>query len=215
MPSRRRPETVAPEDAAATLVLLHGRGHAAESMHELAERLDLPDVACVAPAAAGGSWYPERFAAPRARNEPHLSAALAMAHRTLDELEARGVPAARIVLGGFSQGACVACDALAGRPRPLGGLAVICGGLIGEDPGEWPRPAPGSLAGLPVVLAGTEDDEWVPADRVLATAEILRAAGAAVELHISSPAPHEIHTEEVDALRALVRTVAAHQVAAR
>jgi predicted esterase len=205
---------VAPEDAAATLVLLHGRGHTPETMHALAERLDLADVACVTPAAPGGSWYPERFYVRRALNEPHLGAALATAHGALDELEARGVPAARIVLGGFSQGACVACDALASRPRPLGGLAVLCGGLVGADAGEWPRPAPGALAGLPVLLAGTERDEWVSPDRVRATAEILRAAGAAVDVRVSPPAPHEVHPEEVDALRQLVRTITAGRAAA-
>jgi predicted esterase len=41
------------------------------------------------------------------------------------------------------------------------------------------------------------------------TAEVLRAAGAAVDLRVSPPAPHEVHPEEVDALRELVRAVAA------
>jgi predicted esterase len=198
---------VAPEDAAVTLVLLHGRGHTPASMQGLAERLELADVACVAPAAPGGSWYPEPFTVARGLNEPHLRAALATAHRALDALETRGVPPARIVLGGFSQGACVASDALAGRPRPVGGLAALCGGLIGADSGEWPCPAPGSLAGLPVLLTGTEQDAWVAPDRVRATAEILRDAGAAVDLRISAPAPHEVHPDEVDALRALVRSI--------
>ena len=200
---------VAPEDAAVTLVLLHGRGGAPSSMRELAERLELPGVACVAPAAPGGSWYPDRFFAARAANEPSLSAALAAVHRALDELAGRGVSAARVVLGGFSQGACLACDALASRPRPVGALVVLCGGLIGADEGEWPRPDPGALAGLPVLLTGTEQDAWVPADRVRATGTVLRAAGAEVDLHISAPAPHEVHPEEVDALRALVQRVAA------
>ncbi len=199
---------VAPERAAATLVLLHGRGHDPASMQALAGRLGLPDVACVAPGAPGGSWYPERFIEPRAANEPHLGAAHAAAHAALDALEARGIAPARIVLGGFSQGACLACDVLAARPRPVGALAVLCGGLIGADPEEWARPGSGALAGLPVLLTGTEDDAWVPVERVRATAEVLRAAGAEVDLRVSPPAPHEVHPEEVQALRELVRRVA-------
>src|SRR5688572_5831974 len=109
----------APEDAAVTLVLLHGRGHDAGSMLALAAHLDLPDAAVVAPAAPRGSWYPQRFIVPRAANEPHLSAALATVRGALDGLGARGVPPERIVLGGFSRGACLACDALAGAPRPV------------------------------------------------------------------------------------------------
>ena len=200
---------VAPEHAAVTLVLLHGRGHDPASMRALADRLDLPDVACVAPAAPGGSWYPERFIEPRAANEPNLIAAHAAAHAALDDLEAREVPPARIVLGGFSQDACLACDVLAARPRPVGALAAIGGGLVGAGPEEWPRPGPGALAGLPVLLTGTEGDAWVPEERVLAAAGLLRAAGADVDLRVSPPAPHEVHREEVDALRALVRAVAA------
>jgi predicted esterase len=67
-------------------------------------------------------------------------------------------------------------------------------------------------AGLPVLLTGTEQDEFVPVDRVRATAEILREAGAVVDLRICAPAPHEVHPEEVDALRALVRSVTADTV---
>lgn len=199
---------LAPEDAAATLLLLHGRGHDPASMHALAGRLELPGVACVAPAAPGGSWYPDRFVAARAANEPHLSAAIDAAHRALDDLEARGVAPERIVFGGFSQGACLACDALAGRPRPLGALAIVCGALIGAGAREWPHPAAGALDALPVLLTGTEDDAWVPVDRVRATAEILRGAGADVDLRVSPPGPHEVHPDEVVALRALVAGVA-------
>src|SRR4051812_19742146 len=124
-----------PEDAAATLVLLHGRGHDPESMLDLARRLELDEIACVAPAAPGGSWYPLRFFEPRAANEPDLSRALAGVHRVLDDLQARGVGPERTVLGGFSQGACLAADALATSPRRVAALAVICGGLIGAGDG--------------------------------------------------------------------------------
>jgi predicted esterase len=47
----------------------------------------------------------------------------------------------------------------------------------------------------------------VPVDRVRATAEILRKAGAAVNLRISAPAPHEVHRDEVDALRRFILSV--------
>ena len=187
---------IEPEAARATLVLLHGRAHEASSMRELAARLELEDVACVAPEAPGNTWYPQRFREPRAANEPQLSESLGTVHAILDDLEVRGVAPGRIVLGGFSQGACLASEALARRPRPVGALAVLCGGLIGIE-AELATPAAGSLAGVPVLLTGTEGDDWVPVDRVLATAEALGAAGAEVELRIFAPAPHEVHPEEV------------------
>ena len=194
--------------ASAVLVLFHGRGHQAATMHELVARLDLATVACVAPAAAGDSWYPGRFMQPRATNEPALSRALEVVAATLDEVAAVGVDPARIVLGGFSQGACLTCEALARRPRRLGALAALCGGLIGGDDDELARPPAGSLDGVAVLLTGTEEDDWVPVERVRRTAQLLAAAGAAVDLHVHPPAEHRVHDEEIDALRELVRRVA-------
>ena len=186
------------------LVLVHGRGHDPSSMEALADRLGVDGLRCIAPAAPGGSWYPQRFVAPRAANEPHLSRALATVQDILDGLERDGVPPARTLLGGFSQGACVACDVLARRPRRLGGAAILCGGLIGAGEEELARPAAGSLAGVPVLITGTEEDAWVPVERVRHSAAALGAAGAEVDLRVFPPAPHGIHPEEVDALRELV-----------
>jgi predicted esterase len=194
--------------ASAVLVLFHGRGYEPASMHALADRLDLPGVACVAPAAPGHSWYPGRFLQPRAVSEPALSRALDVVGSTLDDLTTAGVDPTRIVLGGFSQGACVVCDALARRPRRVGALAVLCGGLIGVDEDELASPPAEALAGLPVLLTGTEEDDWVPVERVRRTAELLSAGGAAVDLRIHPPAEHRVHDDEVDALRELVRRVA-------
>jgi phospholipase/carboxylesterase len=198
--------------APAVLVLLHGRGHEPASMHELAGRLGLPDVGCVAPAAPGNSWYPERFIQPRSANEPALSRALNVVASTLDRLLAAGVDPGRIVVGGFSQGACVACDALARRPRRVGALAVLCGGLIGASGDELASPPAGTLDGLSVLLTATEQDDWVPVERVQRTAELLSAGGASVDLRVHPPAEHRVHDDEVDALRALVRRVIATEV---
>jgi predicted esterase len=186
------------------LVLLHGRGSDRSSMEALAERLGLEGVRCVAPAAPGGSWYPQRFAVPRADNEPDLSRALAAVDDVLDDLELEGVAPARIVLGGFSQGACLAVDALARRPRRLGGVAILSGGLIGADEDELILPPADSLVGVPVLITVTERDAWVPVERVRRSAEALQAAGAEVDLRVFPPGPHGVRPEEVDALRELV-----------
>lgn len=187
------------------LVLLHGRSHDPASMHALAGRLGLDGIAVEAPAAPGGEWYPEPFTAPRASNEPRLSAALAQVDAVLDRLAAGGVAPERTVLGGFSQGACLACDVFARRPRRLAALVALCGGLIGAGDEELARPPAGSLDGLRVLLTGTEQDAWVPVERVRRTGEILAAAGATVDLRVHPPAEHRVHDEEVDAFRALLQ----------
>jgi hypothetical protein len=47
------------------------------------------------------------------------------------------------------------------------------------------------------------------------SAEILRAAGADVDLRVYAPAPHRIHDDEVDALRALAERVSRRPAAPR
>ena len=193
-----------PSRAEHVLVLLHGRWYAPSTMRELAELVDLPGVACVTPAAPKRTWYPERFMDRRAVNEPDLSDAIAQVHETLDRLAEDGIAPERTILGGFSQGACVACEALAQRPRPLAALVVLNGGLMGADDAELAKPAAGALAGLPVLLTATEQDRWIPVERVERTAAVLNAAGARVDLRIYPPGAHEVHQEEVVALRSLL-----------
>jgi phospholipase/carboxylesterase len=191
------------------LLLLHGRWYRAESMRELARRLGLPGIACVAPEAPDRTWYPHRFMDPRAANEPDLSRAIERVDGMLDELVQQGVEPERTVLGGFSQGACLACETLAQRPRPLGALVVLCGGLMGANEEEVVKPRAGALAGLTVLLTGTEQDDWIPVERVNRTAEVLTAAGAEVELRINPPAAHEVHHGEVLAFRRLLAALPA------
>jgi predicted esterase len=187
------------------LVLLHGRWFKPRSMTELADRINLPGTACVAPAAAEDrSWYPHRFMDPREANEPGLTRAIEQVHETLDSVAADGVAPEQTIFGGFSQGACLACEALAQRPRPLGALVVLCGGLMGANEDEVVKPPAGALEGLPVLLTGTEQDDWIPVERVERTAEILTAAGARVDLRIHPPAAHEVHHPEVVAFRRLL-----------
>jgi len=188
-----------------TLILLHGRSHDPESMGELVRRAGLDgQVDLVAPAAPDASWYPDRFFEPRVANEPHLSAALHRVGQAIDEAVRHGVAPDRIVVGGFSQGACVACDYVARNPRPLGGLVVLCGGLIGAGGGELAEPPRGSLGGLPVLITATEADAWVPVERVRASGAALERAGARVDLRVYPPGEHAVREPEVAALVELV-----------
>lgn len=52
----------------------------------------------------------------------------------LGELEADGIPAERIVLGGFSQGGVLALWAGLGHPRRLGGIAALSAYLPADPP---------------------------------------------------------------------------------
>jgi predicted esterase len=186
-------------DAAVAAVLLHGRGSTAEAMLGLADALGLDGVHYVAPQAAGGTWYPQRFLAPVAANEPWLSHALEAVDRVVERL---GLPSERVALVGFSQGACLTCEYVARHARRYRAVAALTGGLIGAD-GELTRPGPG-LAGAPVLITTAEGDAWVPPVRTRESATILAAAGADVDLRIHDPGPHGVREEELAAVRELL-----------
>ncbi len=120
--------------AGLAMILLHGRGGSARDMLALAEHLALPDIACVAPEAAGNSWWPKSFLAPIAANEPGLSSGLAAVGRVAEGLERQGFGRERMVLLGFSQGACLALEYAArsfhpsrppSRTRPATAMSLI------------------------------------------------------------------------------------------
>ncbi|WP_207482009.1 alpha/beta hydrolase [Arenibaculum pallidiluteum] len=184
------------------VVMMHGRGRSPEEMRDLAERLDLPRVRYVFPAASGASWYPKGFLTPVEENEPHLSAALNHYERVVGALMAEGFVPDRIVLGGFSQGACLTAEFLARSPRRYAGALVFTGGLIGPPGTDWPvRP---ELDGMPVLLTTSEVDEWVPPSRVHETSRWLQRCGALVELRIFETRPHVVDDEELAAARNLI-----------
>lgn len=187
--------------ARGALLLLHGRGGSALDMLELGAALAPPGWAIVAPQAATGSWYPQRFLAPLADNEPALSSALAVVDETVARLRA-ALPGAPLAVGGFSQGACLALEWAARAGRPLAALLAFTGGLIGPE--IEPARYRGDLAATPVLLASAEEDPHVPATRVRATAGLLERLGAAVELLFAPGPGHAVRPAEVVAARRLL-----------
>jgi alpha-beta hydrolase superfamily lysophospholipase len=177
------------ETASVAVVVVHGRDQDPRWMLEnLVWQLDLPRAAYVLPSAVGGSWYPNRFFDRTEDNEPWLGDALARIK-------------AAVALAGFSQGACLVAEMLEREPRPYAGAAILTGGLFGT---EEELHAPPPLAGMPVLLTGHVDDSWVPVPRVERTAELLREAGARVELAIHDDPEHQINDDEVAAVRRLL-----------
>ncbi|HEX2864611.1 MAG TPA: VOC family protein, partial [Deinococcales bacterium] len=108
-------------------VLVHGRGANAEDMLGLANAIQAPGYAFLLPEASGGAWYPRSFLAPLEENEPYLSSALLMLEDVLFELDRQGIPRENVVLGGFSQGACLALEFAARNPRRYGGVFALSG----------------------------------------------------------------------------------------
>ena len=203
MPTRL--EFGAPAGADIVAVMMHGRGGSPEDMRNLAAALDCPFVRFIFPRAPEHSWYPKSFLSKLTDNEPKLSASLAACGAIIDELERDGVAPGQIVLGGFSQGACMTAELLLRRPRRYGAAVILTGGMIG--PPDLARTPPPELAGLPVYLSGSKVDEWIPVQRTHATADILRAAGADVTLRVFDNRPHMVTDEEIRSVRDVFRIV--------
>ena len=196
-------------EVAAAVILVHGRGAGAENMLALAEALERPGLAYLAPqasGAAGYAWYPQSFMAPIAANEPGLSSGLAVLGGLVERLQAAGIPPERTALLGFSQGACLALEYAARHARRYGAVIGLSGGLIG--PSGTPRDYPGSLAGTPVFLGCSDRDPHIPKPRVDETAEVLAALGGQVTKRIYPHMAHTVNADEIDFARRMLGEIA-------
>ncbi len=188
-----------PAEAAGALVLVHGRGASAQDMLGLARELDRPRFAWFVPEAAGRQWYPYSFLEKIERNQSHLSSALALLERILGRIEAAHLPFDRVVLLGFSQGACLTLEFAARHARRYGGIIGLSGGLIGPE--GTPRDYPGSFEGTPAFLGCGDVDPHVPKRRVDETAAVLERMGATVTKRIYPGLGHTISPDEIAFVR--------------
>ncbi|MCC6905865.1 MAG: dienelactone hydrolase family protein, partial [Anaerolineae bacterium] len=173
----------------------------------LASALEQPDFVYLAPQAAGNTWYPYSFLYPIEQNQPGLDSGLLTIADLLTGLERRGLPAERVMLLGFSQGACLAQEFAARNARRYGGIVGLSGGVIGPD--GTPRHYPGSLAGTPVLIGCSDIDPHIPLRRVEETAEVFTRLGAQVDKRIYPGMGHTVNQDEVDAIRAMMTALLA------
>jgi predicted esterase len=196
--------------AKAAVILVHGRGATAESILTLADEFAQPDVAYLAPQAAGNTWYPYSFLAPTEQNEPGLSSGLQAIRDVRGRIEQAGLPAERTVLLGFSQGACLALEFAARHARRYGGAVALSGGLIGTGPADGPPPDDkrfdyaGALDKTPVFLGCSDVDAHIPLARVHRSSEVLRALGGVVTERIYPGMGHTVNEDEVKHVRGLL-----------
>lgn len=188
------------------VILVHGRGDSAAGILGLVDEFPQTDVTWVAPQAEGHSWYPFSFLSPVEQNEPGLSSALGVIGSLLRILEEEGVPADRVVLMGFSQGACLAQEFAARHPRRYAGIVGLSGGLIG--PNGTARTYPGVFGGTPVFLGCSDMDPHIPLERVNESADVFRRMGADVDERIYPRMGHTVNADEIAAVsRLLSRSV--------
>jgi phospholipase/carboxylesterase len=184
------------------LVLLHGYGAGGDDLVPLAGVLNQsPELRFVFPAAplapaelaayGGRAWWPIDIAAmqlaaaqgkarERALETPAgLAEARTMIDALLGEVQRElGVAPEHIVLGGFSQGAMLACDVALHSALPLAGLVLLSTTLLSQT--EW-QPRMAARKALPVLQTHGLQDPLLPVVQARALRDLLRAAGVAVK----------------------------------
>ena len=192
--------------ARAAVIMIHGRGAGPRNILELVPAIEHPTVAYLAPAAAGGTWYPLSFMAPTGQNEPGITSGISVIHSLIDEATEAGIPADHVVLLGFSQGACLACTAAQRRPNRYGGVVIFTGGLIGPPGSAWNES--GAFESTPVFLGCSDHDAHVPELRVRETAAVFQRMGAEVTTRIYPGMGHLVNDDEIAFARDLIARLA-------
>jgi homogentisate 1,2-dioxygenase len=190
--ARRGPEL---EQARRIVVAVHGRGVTAESI--VTRVLEIsghdPTLAIVAPQAPDHAWYQARYSSPRAEIGGALEAALVEVDRVLDRVLSTSQPE-RVVLFGFSQGACLALELFLRRNQRLAAVIALSGAGIGPRSEE--RPLESGIAATPVLLGSSTGDPHLGTGDVAHTAERLRAAGCHVTLEMVPGELHALHASQ-------------------
>ena len=189
-------------DARLVAIMIHGRGASAENILQLAREFHAADIAYLAPQASGSTWYPYSFLSPIEQNEPGISSGLRVIERLIDDVTRQGIQPERIVLMGFSQGACLSLEFAARHPRQYAAIAGFSGGVIG--PPGTPRDYAGTFDRTPVFLGCSDVDPHIPLERVHETAAVFRRMGASVDERIYPGMGHTVANDELEAVDALL-----------
>lgn len=193
------------DEAKAAMILIHGRGASAPSILDLADLLHHPEMAYLAPQAANGSWYPYSFLSPIPQNEPGISSGLQVIGDLIEQIETAGIPRHKIIIAGFSQGACLASEYVARNPDRYGGLLAFSGGVIG--PLGMERSDTGDLQNMPVFIGCSDVDFHIPVERVYETAQIFTDLNAQVNVKIYPNMAHTIIQDEIDEAMKIVKSI--------
>ncbi len=192
------------ESAKAVMIMIHGRGASPADILPLGAELNTTHVAFVAPAAAGGAWYPLPFIAPREKNEPWLSSALEVIESLVIDLMDRGFEPERILLLGFSQGACLAGEFAIRHPRRYGGILMLSGGLIGAPGTTWDDVTTDALEDTPVFLGCSDVDAHIPKERVIESEAVFTRLGARVKRTLYPGMGHLVNNDEINEVQSIV-----------
>jgi phospholipase/carboxylesterase len=184
------------------MILIHGRGADAESILQLVNEFNGSGFAYAAPQAKNNTWYPNSFLFPIESNEPGITSGINKIDSVLKELNKDGIPFERIILLGFSQGACLTLEFAVRNTKKYGGIVGLSGGLIGPD--IIVRNYSGSFEKTPVFLGCSDVDPHIPLERVHFTKYTFETLSASVTERIYKNMGHTINKDEINFVNELM-----------
>ncbi|MDM7322224.1 MAG: alpha/beta hydrolase-fold protein [Gammaproteobacteria bacterium] len=193
-----------------SLILFHGLGSDGDDMRGLAQSLSWfgrllcpnapPRPVTINAGYVMRAWFDILGLTPDAPvDEAGIRQAVAQARQLIEAERAAGVPAARIFIGGFSQGGVVALHAALRHPECLGGVLALS---------TW-LPLRQTLAaehsevalGTPIFMGHGTRDTTVPLASAERARDALRELGCRDLVFRTYPITHSVSGEEVADLR--------------
>ena len=185
-----------PEEALLHCIFIHGRTQTPEDMQEqVISKLKAKGVSFVMPRARGNSWYAARAVDPlTGETRRQLEHSVSHIRDLVNAIANGGTYQKALVIGGFSQGACLALE-YAMRHGPWQGAMVnFTGCRVGTPACDRPF---ADLDRMPVYLTGSDRDPWIPADATASAAEALARARARLRVDILPDRGHEVSDQEL------------------
>ena len=208
-------------DPTVSIIWMHGLGADGNDFVPLVKELDLrgcPAIRFIFPNAGTmpvtvnngyvmRSWYDILTSdLVRREDEGGLRASQAQIEALIAREKARGIPASRIILAGFSQGCAMTLQTGLRHPEKLAGLMCLSGYLPLADKTAAER-TPASLQ-TPIFMAHGTADPVVPVARAEQSRDLLAGLGYQVEWH-AYRMQHSLCQEEIDAIGAWLKKVLA------
>jgi phospholipase/carboxylesterase len=210
-------------DAVASVIVLHGLGADGTDFLPFADQIDLRAIGPVRwllpraterPVTVNNgyrmrAWYDIYEFGAQAKNlredDAGLRESFAAVQALIDREVARGVPANKIVLGGFSQGCAVTLGAGLRYGRRLAGLVAMSGYLPIASTTAAERKEANALT--PIFMAHGKRDAVIDIARATSSRDALKQLGYSIEWH-EYPMEHSVSAEEVaDLQRFLLRVL--------
>jgi phospholipase/carboxylesterase len=205
----------------AAVIWLHGLGADGHDFEPIVPELDLPDVLAVrfvfphAPTQAvtinGGAvmraWYDVyNLQGARREDDAGVRKSQASVEALIAREKTRGVPAARLVLAGFSQGGAIALQTGLRHPERLAGIMALST-YLPLAATVTTEASPANRA-VPIFMAHGRHDPLIPIERAVLSRDALQKAGYDVEWH-EYPMEHAVCAAEIRDIATWLRRVLA------